>query len=148
MDFKTLLSVLLVYRSNFHVLHWMCKGEAFFTIHAKASEYADMVLGDVDVIAEMILRHEDNIVNYKDALDIVENCEEHFVMVPSDKLVDINEFSKYSQKMFSDIMRCIERLLEAEEIKQPSNVGIKATLEGMHDRYDLQCRYLLRRFED
>ena len=70
MNLKTFLSVLLVYRSNFHVLHWMVKGKNFFTLHGKADEYAGEILKDVDVIAEMHLRFEDSVVNYEEALKI------------------------------------------------------------------------------
>lgn len=149
MDLKTFLSVLLVYRSNFHVLHWMAAGEGFFTIHAKAEEYCDLILKDIDVIAEMHLRLEDNIVNYAEALHLIEENEDHeFLLIDSSKLYDINEFKKYATKMFDDLLTCIEELLESDTVKDPKNVGIKATLEGMHDRYDLQCRYLLKRFKD
>lgn len=149
MELKTLLSVLLVYRSNFHVLHWMSNGKEFFTMHAKAEEYCDQILKDVDTVAEMVLRTEDSIVNYKEALEIIEHEEHHeFLLIESDKLFDIDDFRKHSIRMFKDILSCIEDVLSTDVIKNPKNVGIKSSLEGMHDKYDLQCRYLLKRFND
>lgn len=146
MDLKTFLSVLLVYRSNFHVLHWMVKGKNFFTLHAKADEYTSEILKDTDVIAEMVLRFEDSVVNYEEALKIIESNDDHeFLLIESDKLFDTDDFCKYSMKMFGDILTCIEELLASDIIQDPKNVGIKATLEGMHDKYDLFNRYLVRR---
>ena len=147
MNLKTFLSVLLVYRSNFHVLHWMAKGKNFFVIHSKSDEYCTEILGDIDKVAEMVLRVEDSIVNYKDALDIIDEYEDHeFLLLPGDEFYDGERFKKASITMFKDILKCIEDLLESDNITDPKNVGIKATLEGMHDKYDLQARYLLDRF--
>lgn len=149
MNLKTFLSVLLVYRSNFHVLHWMVKGKNFFTLHGKADEYASEILKDVDVIAEMHLRFEDSVVNYEEALKIIESDEKHeFLLIESNKLFDTEDFCKYTVKMFNDILTCIEELLDTDVIQDPKNVGIKASLEGMHDKYDLQLRYLVKRFDD
>lgn len=149
MKLRTFLSVLLVYRSNFHVLHWMAEGEAFFTIHEKAAEYYDDILKDVDVVAEMILRGNGEIVNYKEALDVVEEFEDHeFLLIDSKELYDIEKFSGNAIKMFNDLLYCIEELLASDAIQAPRNVGIKATLEGLHDKYDLQANYLLKRFRD
>ena len=149
MDLKTFLSVLLVYRSNFHVLHWMAKGKNFFKIHDKASEYYDKILNDVDVVAEMILRRSDSIVNYEEALEIIKNNEDHeFLMVSGNRTYESDDFKEYATKMFNDILTCIEELLETDYIKDLKNVGIKATLEGMHDKYDLEANYLLKRFAD
>ena len=146
MNLRTFLSVLLVYRSNFQVLHWMSKGKNFFTLHTKADEYSNEILKDVDVIAEMLLRFEDKIVNYEEAFKIIESDSDHeFLLIESDKLFDTEDFCKYSTKMFRDILTCIEELLDSESIQNPKNVGIKSTLEGMHDKYDLYNRYLVKR---
>lgn len=150
MNLRTFLSVLLVYRSNFHVLHWNAKGKNFFTLHNKASEYYNEILNDVDVVAEMILRREDGqIVNYEEALDIIKNDEDYqFLLLSSSEKIDSDKFKEYSRRMFKDILHCIEELLDTDKIKDPKNVGIKSALEGMHDKYDLQCNYLLRRFDE
>lgn len=147
MNLKTFLSVLLVYRSNFHVLHWMAKGKNFFTIHSKSEEYYQKMLEDADIIAEMLLRRYNKTVNYKEALDIIENDESHeFLLIDSETMYDSKDFQKYSQKMFNDILTCLEELLSSDTIKDDINVGIKSSLESMYDRYDLQCNYLLKRF--
>lgn len=146
MDLKTFLSVLLVYRSNFHVMHWMAKGENFFTLHSKAEEYYNEILKDADVVAEMILRKSNKIVDYKEALDIISADENHeFLLVDSEITYDTDKFKKYSTKMFKDILVCIEELLEEDN---NINIGMKSSLEAMYDKYDIICNYLLRRFED
>lgn len=142
MDLRTFLSVLLVYHCNFKVLHWMVKGDEFLTIHTKADEYCNDVAEDIDKVGEMILRTNGEIVNYKEALDIVEDIESHeFLLIESGNSYDTEEFCNYSMKMFKDILVCIQELLDGEI----SNVGIKSTLEGMYDKYDLQANYILKR---
>ena len=149
MDLKTFLSVLLVYRSNFHVVHWMAEGKNFFMIHSKSSEYYDQLLDDADKVAEMLLRHEDSIVNYEDALEIIKSDEHHeFFLAPANEKYDVEKFQAVSRRMFNDILVCIEELLETDDIKNPKNVGIKASLESMHDKYDLEMNYLLKRLKD
>lgn len=149
MTLKTLLSVLLVYRSNFHVLHWMAKGKNFFMIHSKAEEFVNKLSKDIDVVAEMLLRIDDSVVNYMEALKCIEEDETHeFILVDSDKLFDAEDFCKYSLGMMKGILECIEELLKTDVIMEPKNVGIKATLESMHNEYDLQYRYLLKRLDD
>lgn len=149
MTLKTFLSVLLVYRSNFHVLHWLAKGKNFFRVHDKAAEYYEEILNDVDVIAEMILRRDGSIVNYEEALEVIKEDENHeFLLVDSEKTYNAKEFKDNATKMLNDILQCIEELLATEYIQEPKNVGIKATLEGMYDKYDLQANYLLKRFMD
>lgn len=146
MDLKTFLSVLLVYRSNFHVMHWMVKGENFFTLHSKAEEYYNEILKDADIVAEMILRKSNKIVNYKEALDIISADENHeFLLVDGEITYDTDKFKKYSTKMFKDILVCIEELLKEDN---NINIGMKSSLEAMYDKYDIICNYLLRRFED
>lgn len=149
MDLKTFLSVLLVYKSNFQVLHWMASGKNFFLLHEKASQYHDKLSEDVDKVAEMILRYNDSIVNYEEALEIIKEYEDHeFFLAPSNEKYDAEKFKTVSEKMFNDILKCIEELLDCDHAKEPKNIGIKSTLEGMYDKYDLEVHYLLKRFDD
>lgn len=147
MDLKTFLSVLLVYRHNFQVLHWMAVGKSFFRIHEKSDAYHKMVDDDIDVVAEMILRESDEIVDYREALDLIDEHNHNFLLMSGKDLCDTDAFVEFSIKMFKDILECIEELLDSEYVQEAKHVGIKATLEGMHDKYDLQANYLLRRLK-
>lgn len=142
MDLKTLLSLFMVYRSNFHVLHWNAKGEKFDRVHALAADYYDKLLSDADIIAEMSMRIGQGVVNYPEAYDTLKTSNNNYLIIPSDTLYDYNAFIKMCDTMLKDILHSIESALENPVIKEPSNVGIKATLESMHNEYDLQCRYL------
>lgn len=145
MKLKTLLSVLMVYYSNFKVLHWMAEGEAFFTLHEKADEYADMLLADMDNVGEICLRANEGVVNYIEALRMIEEDENYeFLLINSGETYDVEKFKNNAIKMFNDILTCIKEALN-EGIE---NIGIKSTLEGMYDKYDLQANYLLKRFND
>ena len=143
MSLRLLLSILLVYRSNFHVLHWNAKGCRFDEIHNISSEYYEKLLEDADAVAEMLMCLGKNVVNYSEAYDLLKDYKEHdFAIIASDITYGFDDFTKLTGKMFKDILTAIEAVLESEELKSPFNIGIKATLEGMHGYYDLRCRYI------
>lgn len=145
MKLRTLLSVFMVYYSNFKVLHWMAEGKAFFMIHEKADEYADMILSDMDNIGEMCLRANEGVVNYIEALKMIEEDENYeFLLINSGDSYDVEKFKENATKMFNDILSCIKEVLDSGI----ENIGIKSTLEGMYDKYDLQANYLLKRLND
>lgn len=146
MNLRLLLSMLLVYRSNFHVIHWKGKGKSFYRVHDKAAEYYEKLLDDADKVAEMLMRLGQNPVNYPEAYELISNYEDtDFVIVESDKSYDVDDLTEYTALMFGDITSAIEAVLETEEIQDKHNVGIKASLESMHDEYDLVARYLNER---
>lgn len=142
MSLKTFLSVLIVYRSNFQVLHWLAAGKSFEVIHKKTEEYYNEISDDVDVIAEMVLRNSDEIVNYKEALEIIEEDDNNFILVDSKRSCEMEDFIELSTKMLKDILSCIESVLEDVD-----NIGIKSSLESLYEKYDLQANYILRRFK-
>lgn len=146
MNLRLLLSMLLVYRSNFHVIHWKGKGKSFYRVHDKAAEYYEKLLDDADKVAEMLMRLGQNPVNYPEAYELISNYEDtDFVIVESNKSYDVDDLTEYTALMFGDITAAIEAVLETEEIQDKHNVGIKASLESMHDEYDLVARYLNER---
>lgn len=143
MDFKLFLSVLLVYRSNFHLLHWQASGHEFHTQHDKSAEYYNKVLEDADTIAEVLMRLDYNPVNYIEAYSLLHDHSDHeFIVLPSEIKFSMKDFIEFSDVMFGDILLCIEELLQGEEMQEISNIGIKSKLEQMHDEYDLQKRYI------
>lgn len=150
MNLQTLLSILLVYRSNFHLLHWNAKGCKFDKIHQIAADYYEKLLDDSDIIAEMAMRLGQNVVNYPEAFETLKNYKDlDFTILESNIRYNFEDFTKLTAKMFKDITTAIEQELETAEMKTASNVGIKATLEGLHDYYDLQLRYInARRMEE
>lgn len=149
MDIKVLLAALLVYRSNFHLLHWNAKGKKFDKIHSLSAEYYDKLLDDADIIAEMSARLGHGVVNYVDAFKALKNVEGHnFLIIPSDATIGWKEFFTYTDAMLKEICKLIEEVLDTDEVKAPSNIGIKATLEGLHEYYNLQAYYLNARRSD
>lgn len=145
MNLRTFLSVLTVYHTNFKVLHWMAEGKSFFIIHEKADDYSKYILDDIDVVGEMCLRSNEGIVNYTEALKIIEDDENHeFLLINSNESYDVEKFKKNASKMFNDILSCIKEILD----EGVENIGIKASLESMYDKYDLEVNYLLKRFGD
>lgn len=142
MNLKIFLSALLVYRHNFQVIHWMAKGESFLTIHDKTQEYYTGLTNDIDTVAEMILRTEDSIVNYKEAMENIEDYDYNFLLMHGSTSCDMECFVEFSTKMFKDLMYCITKVLEDEH-----SIGIKSGLESLYDKYELQCNYILKRLK-
>ena len=146
MDLKTFLSVLLVYRSNFHVIHWMAEGKNFFTIHAKAAEYYEQLLEDADKVAEMNMRLGGTPLNYVEVFNKIKESNKHFVILKSDEYYTKEDIVNYTDNILATILEVIEEALQKEEIANNiKNVGIKADLESMHSAIDLQYRYLNER---
>ena len=143
MDLKTFLSVLLLYRHNFQVLHWMADGESFLTIHAQAEKYYKRLSDDIDKIAEMILRESNEIISYKEVFDIIEESDQDFLLMTGKDLCDMVSFTTYSEKMFDDLKECIGEILKHP--KGSEDVGIYSELENMFNEYDLQARYIIKR---
>ena len=146
MNLRIFLAVLLVYRSNFHVLHWKAYGKQFDRVHALAASNYDKLLDDADKVAEFAMRLGMEPVNYIEAIDILNDYDGHsFKVLPSNKDYDLEDYIDNLNVMYSDIISCIEAILDSKIIQDPANVGIKAELEAMHGSYDLELRYLNKR---
>lgn len=144
---KELLAVLLIHETNFKVLHWMACGSEFDSYHKDTtSEYYDMCSDKADEVAEMILRMGGSIINYAEALDIIDDSELDHLMIKSDCCYKASDIQENSQIMFADILGLIETALQDDNIANNiKNVSIKASLESMHGDFDLQYRYLNKR---
>ena len=132
----------MVYSSNFQVLHWLAEGESFLAIHAKSEEYYKKVSSDIDKVAELILRRENKIVNYREALEIMEEDEHNFLLIDSTHPCDMEYFKDHATKMFNDILYCITKILDDIDC-----IAVKSSLESMYDEYHLQANYILKRLK-
>lgn len=143
MIFTEATAIFTLYSNNFKVIHWAACGKKFDRIHKLAEEYYVMINDDLDVLAEMGIRVNQNPAVMIKCTDIISNIDYHdFLVIEEYDNIDYNKFCTMSNIMLKDICFCIESLLENDEVKKPSNIGIKASLEGLHDKYDLQARYL------
>lgn len=140
--FTGITALFTVYSNNFKAMHWFACGKSFDRIHKLTESYYDMTADDLDVLAEMAMRINQRPATISKAVSILESYEGRNFMIMSDGDVDYVSFHKMSDIMLKDICWAIEQLLADDILQVPSNVGIKATLEGLHDKYDIQCRYL------
>ena len=143
MDFRVFLSVLMVYQHNFRILHWKASGIEFHTQHDWAAKYYDELGEYIDKIAEISIRLKQDPVNYKEAVELLENYNDHdFELLEAGKKYDIKSFVENCDIMFGDILKCIEELLQSDIMEDIKNVGIKSDLEAMYASIDLQYRYI------
>lgn len=147
MNFTTFSAVLTIFRHNFKILHWGASGKKFDRIHNLAEDYANMVNEDLDVIAEMGMRCGQHPVSMCEAIETIEHVDEQIVCLDY-KEFSFKEFVAASTVMLGTIMKCIATLRNSDEMQKDCNMGIKASLEAMYDKYDLQARYLNARRSD
>lgn len=148
MDFTTFSAVLTIYHHNFKVLHWGAGGKKFDRVHSLSQDYADMCLADLDIIAEMGLRNGQPPVSMGNIIETLKESDGNF-MILDYKTYNYKEFCVATTKMLSNILDCIATLRNSDEMQSDANMGIKASLEAMYDKYDLQARYLnARRMSD
>ena len=138
---RSLFILLTVSESNFRMLHWMAEGRKFREMHSDADSFRSMVSEDIDAVAEMILRDSDEIPS----LRVISNNLQAIIDTKGE-LIEYEKYLAYSKRIFAGILDAIEACLKTDEIANNiKNVGIKATLESMYDKYDLQARYLIKR---
>lgn len=146
-SFKELTAVFALEAHNFKVLHWMAKGKQFDRIHVKlASDYYDMVSDDLDVVAELGMRLDEGVPNYAEVIKLLmkTDCCEYEIIEAED--VDYETFVEKADKILHDIITSIICVYKRDDIQNDViNVGIKSTLEGLLEKYDLQYRYLNKR---
>lgn len=142
-DLRFLLALLLVYRSNFHLMHWLVKGANFNTLHEQCKGYYDMLLDDADEVAEMLLRGHQQPVNYQEANDLLDKCQDrNFKMLESTRDFNSEECNIITKELLSDIKFVIEEVLHTMNADDDiTRVGIKSQLEAMHNKYDLELNY-------
>ena len=145
MNFRLFLAQLMLYSVNIKDLHWLVRGDEFDSVHnGVTNDYHDKICEDIDYIAEVLLRNGEEPLNMPEAVRLTESANRKFVIVDTGKLYGKVEVYQYLQKMLQDIKLSIEFLIKSleDDIKQ---VGIKSTLEAMHEWYDLQARFLNKR---
>lgn len=147
MKLQKLNALFRLYEANFRNLHWNSKGLDFNDSHKSiTSEYYEMMSDDIDVTAEMIVRLDENPLNYIEITQFIqEDQESKYLVVASGDLYDRLSIVKFADVMLGDICKCIEECLAEDAINAPENIGIKSDLETMHGKYDLQYRYINKR---
>ena len=141
-ELRSLLIILMISEANFRTLHWMAAGNKFARMHADADEWRSMVSTDIDVVAEFILRRSDDLPSLK-----VVAANTNMILDTNGNTIDYDKFISITKSIFKNILNAITLCLESSEMTESENVGIKAALEGLYDKYDLQANYLVRRRE-
>lgn len=146
MNLTQLLSLLLLYRHNFQVIHWNLEGEQFDRYHELANKYYDKLADDLDSVAEMTGMFDDeHVVGYMEAYETISKSPEDYVQVTSNSHPDGEKAAEYFDTMLMDITKAIQKVLSEDKIQDPANVGVKAELEGMHFYYAKEWKYFNRR---
>ena len=135
---ESLLATLMIAHANFRTAHWMSFGHKFDRQHALAAEYEEMVDGSIDEVAEMLLRGQNKVPTIVDApskttLQVIDGTQ------PINYATFNNIVTIQLKAILTSIISALKDPAVQDDIR---NVGIKADLEGMFGKYDLQLRYL------
>lgn len=144
MNFRTLLSILIIERSNLEVLHWKAKGVSFDTMHNNVTtNLYEKVSDDIDNIAEISMRLGMNPVNYLDAYEEISKISSDIKILSADEDYYRDDIISIISDILRVIMSSILKVLASSDIQnKPINVGIKSNLEGMFETYDKEYRFL------
>lgn len=140
-NLNKLLTMMIISEANFRTIHWMVAGMKFNEMHLGADDFRKMVADDIDVVAEMILRRTDSIPTLKNVCG-----NERLIYDPEGNYIDFPKYLSLVSTILNGIKNAIgECLADPEITENPENVGIKAELEGLYNKYDLQANYLIKR---
>ena len=144
MDFTTFGALCRLYEHNMKVLHWGCFGPKFDRAHKLCDQYADLIHEQVDWAGETGLRIGQNPPSFDQILSILKNADHDYVVCQY-KMIEYAEVTKYIEKMLHDIMEALVELHELDIMEEPTNMGIKSTIESIYDKFDFEVRYLNKR---
>lgn len=143
---KRLLARLMVYETNMRVLHWQVVGKGFDRTHSGITDpMTDQIHSDVDVVAEKLIMLGGTPLDYLSVIRTIKDGCSDVKFASADTSYSSEEVYKAIDGICSSICHSIEECLADSLIQQPNNVSIKARLEGMHEYYDLQMRFLNKR---
>ena len=141
MNLRDLLAVIIIEESNFNILHWNCHGHKFDRMHGLAEEWYNRCSKNKDVIAEMAMRVGLDPVSYPETIAVLKDIDINFKILTHDDKFEYENFMNEVQEIIGHICKAILEVLASEEVQKPENVGIKATLEGIYEEWDLDLRY-------
>ena len=147
---KILFALLQLHKSNFQLLHWKVCGRDFDNMHNNVTNsYYEKTSSDIDDVAEVILRQGINPPNYAQVLGVLKEGEIHTNLLSGDATYTKQDVTIASDKMLGEICTAIIAVLNAPEMKNPENIGIKSYYENLLNEYDKEFRFLNKhRLED
>ena len=135
---EALLSTLMIAHANFRTVHWMSVGHKFDRQHSLAADYEGMVDESIDAVAEMLLRGQKTVPTIVDA-----PAKSNLQVIDGNQFINYDTFNTIVTVQLKSILNSIATVLKDNTIQNDIRcVGIKADLEGMFGKYDLQLRYL------
>ena len=135
---ESLLATLIIAHANFRTVHWMSVGHKFDRQHSLAADYEGMVDESIDAVAEMLLRGQKTVPTIVDA-----PAKSNLQVIDGNQFINYDTFNTIVTVQLKSILNSIATVLKDNTIQNDVRlVGIKADLEGMFGKYDLQFRYL------
>lgn len=140
MNFRKLLAILINYKHNFHIIHWLMQDPNFEEFHELAGDYYTKIEECIDTVAEMGIAQGEMPLTLMEAFDLLKEDKHKFAILKSSGSYSGADLVAHIDVMFGDIVMFLEELIEAVE-----NPGIRSELETMHAWFDKELNYKNKR---
>ena len=116
----------------------------YFSHSGNTRRLAELIHEQVDWAGETGLRINQNPPSFDQILNLLKHADHDYVVCQY-KMIEYAEVTKYIEKMLHDIMEALVELHELDFMNEPTNMGIKSTIESIYDKFDFEVRYLNKR---
>ena len=141
--FKKLLSMLIYYKHNVHMLHWKTSGPLFQENHEFLGGLYGEMENQIDTVAELGLQAGENPVGLDEALAVLNGDEHEYVGVNPASNYNADDTFKAVLTMFTEIMGEIEGICKNNTLSEAQ----RNDLANLSSWYSLRANYLIpRRF--
>lgn len=142
MNFKKLLSILILHHHNLRVLHWNVVGNDFDPVHGLLGGYYEQVSDYVDEVAELGISLNVNPVSLHEALNILGSDEDDsYIELNAEKVYDSKACFETIQKIFMQIIVAYETIYTDKTI--PASIINK--LQEHQQYFRKECEYKNKR---
>lgn len=141
MNFRKIEAVLILYRHNFQLLHWLVKDEQFEAFHSLTNIYYEKMSEFLDSITEIGLTYDNRPIDLQEAYELLKEDDGDFKSLLADTDYSREDIIENIDIMFNDLMSLFKELINDLE----ENPGAKSTIENMYSYLDIECNYKNKR---
>lgn len=134
---KELFAVLVAYRHNMQMLHWMVVGKGFDRAHLVCDDYTDKLSDLIDSIAEKLLMLNENPPCLLCCIKLIESLPKKFLIIDCDEVHKARDCYAAIGHMFGDLIELYNEVLDDESLPR----GMRSALEADLEWFELENNY-------
>lgn len=130
------LSMLILHRHNFQMIHWNVVGKHFGNIHTTLDEYIDTITKNIDQVAEFIkmIDFDESLPSFIDVSKFITEDDSVYIVVNNAR-IDSKDAWSIQEKIFNDLINM------ATEAKEECPPDIQSEIDSMIYYYRTEGRY-------